>query len=457
MFADLFPLPLTPFEYYYWCDDRADYPTAFPMEMVFSPPLERARLERAVDDVLRRHPLLTSLVAEDGAGGPRWIGGGPFAGIDWRGESAAGSDAWAERLDLRTGPGLRVWAEESSESTRLVFRFHHACCDGIAALRFGEEMMVAYARQDGSERNGPPLATLDASRLRGRSDLDLARRSVPTKIRDWWVGTTLWGKFASRSAAPLALGNGAAKPAAADGLNGTDLHCPFSSRTIDPDVMRQLRQTAGQKACSLNDLFLCALFLTLRAWNAEHGQSRGLLRINMPVSLRSREDSDMPAANSLTFTFLSRKTSECEDPERLLEEIRSKTETIKRRRLGLYFLGGLETFRKVPGLIPWFLHQPTCRATAVLSNVGRAFARARLPRSEGRVVCGNSVLQSVRGVPPVRPLTRASLLILTYAGRTAIHVQCDPRWFDRTAQETFLARYFANLDAYCDGQAGTGE
>ena len=32
----LFPMPLTPFEYYSWCDDRPDYPTTFPVELTFS-------------------------------------------------------------------------------------------------------------------------------------------------------------------------------------------------------------------------------------------------------------------------------------------------------------------------------------------------------------------------------------------------------------------------------------
>ena len=31
----LFPLSLTPFEYYYWCDDQPDYPTTFPVELTF--------------------------------------------------------------------------------------------------------------------------------------------------------------------------------------------------------------------------------------------------------------------------------------------------------------------------------------------------------------------------------------------------------------------------------------
>ena len=166
----------------------------------------------------------------------------------------------------------------------------------------------------------------------------------------------------------------------------------------------------------------------------------------MPVSIRNRDNMEMPVANSLGFAFLNRNARACDAPERLLDGIHRETEAIKRCRLGLYFLGGLNTFRNVPGLIPWFLCQPRCRATVVLSNIGRLFSRISLPRNAGKVVCGDAVLQSVRGVPPIRPLTRASLIAMTYAGRTEIHLNCDPHHFDSQTQEEFLSAYIATLE-----------
>lgn len=211
--------------------------------------------------------------------------------------------------------------------------------------------------------------------------------------------------------------------------------------------MRLLMKRTG---CTINDILLCGLFLAARSWNARHGRLDGLLRINMPVAIRERGDSHAPIANSLSFAFLNRHARECDAPKKLLEGIRRETQAIKRLRLGLYFVGGLGTFRGVPGLIPWFLRQPRCRATVVLSNIGRLFARMPLPRKEGKLICGNSVLQSVRGVPPIRPLTRAALIATTYAGRTEIHGQCDPHCFDSAGQVEFLSHYVESLEEIVD-------
>ncbi len=56
----LFPLPLTPFEYYYWCDDQDDYPTAYPVDLTFSGSLEVEPFCRAVALIVARHPLLSA-------------------------------------------------------------------------------------------------------------------------------------------------------------------------------------------------------------------------------------------------------------------------------------------------------------------------------------------------------------------------------------------------------------
>src|SRR3972149_1832516 len=136
MNADLFPLPLSPFEYYYLCDDRPEYPTTFPVELVFSPPLSSAQFQRALEVVILRHPLLGSLVAEDGRLGPCWIGGAQLTRVDWAGQEIPISHADGERIGRGRAPGLRVWARDGPDSTRLLFQIHHACCDGIGAIRF---------------------------------------------------------------------------------------------------------------------------------------------------------------------------------------------------------------------------------------------------------------------------------------------------------------------------------
>ncbi|OHB77971.1 MAG: hypothetical protein A2W31_08020 [Planctomycetes bacterium RBG_16_64_10] len=434
--ADLFPLRLTPFEYYYWCDDRPDYPTVFPLELVFSPALDRGPLEQALAVVIERYPLLGSLIAEDRRRGPCWVGGAPPIVVDWAGQEVPISHVDGPRIDLHRAAGLRIWARAGPDRTRLVLQFHHACCDGIGALRLVEDWLTAYARECGDRAAANlALAPREPAELRYRGDLDLPDRSLGAVLRDWWVGARIWSTFAMQSPTPLA---GA-------GTGTADSFLAFTSQSLDPELGVRLRQAATQARCTVNDILLCGLFLAVRAWNEQRGQPDGLFRINLPVRIRDRGDARLPSTNSLTFTFLTREARACDTWQGLLQGICRETAAIKRYQLGLYFVGGLAVLGRVPGLLPWFLRRPTCRATAVLSNVGRVFPRTRLPRRAGQIVCGGAVLRSVAGVPPLRPLTRAAIVVLTYAGRTSIHLRCDPHCFDRAAQDEFLTAYIEQL------------
>ena len=63
--ATVFPLALTPFEYYYYSDDCAEYPTTFPVELRFSGTLVREHFAAALEETVRRHPLLRVNVEGD--------------------------------------------------------------------------------------------------------------------------------------------------------------------------------------------------------------------------------------------------------------------------------------------------------------------------------------------------------------------------------------------------------
>ena len=282
MSTELFPLPLSPFEYYYWCDDRPEYPTTFPIDMVFSPPLERGQFERALELTVLRHPLLSSLVAADGRKGPNWIGGGQLPKVDWAGQESPITHADGERIDLGRMPGLRIWARSGRDSTRLLFVFHHACCDGLGAFRFIGDLMMAYARQCGGSAADLPLSPLDPMSLRAAREMDLPTPSFWTTMRDWWVGGRIWTKFACQTPVPLAEKADSAhvyrrSPLQEAALMKNERPPPFtfSSRPLDAELISRIRLVMKRTGCTVNDIFLCGLFLAARAWNAQYGRRGG--------------------------------------------------------------------------------------------------------------------------------------------------------------------------------------
>ncbi len=197
---------------------------------------------------------------------------------------------------------------------------------------------------------------------------------------------------------------------------------------------------------TLHEVLLADLFHSMHQWNLRQGSDDlQPIRINVPIMIRDRDDRLLPAANRLTFAFLSRRRRHLAHPERLREGIGREMRTIRQRRLGLYFVGGLGTFCRVPGLIPWFLRRRHSFATAVFSFGGRVLARSKLPRAGGRLVAGNVVLDRIVGVPPIRPLTRAAIGVGIYDGQMTINVRCDPQHFSRGDTLAFARMYQQRL------------
>ncbi len=437
----LFPLPLTPFEYYYWCDDRPDYPTTFPVELTFSGTLEPEPFCRALTTVVTRHPLLTARIQRQRRAVPCWVeGDGQPPSVDWARGDVPISHPQGEQMDLSRGPGLRVWVRQAEPATRVLLQFHHACCDGLGANRMLEELLIAYHEHVAGRDPACVLKPLEPQRLRARGDFGDGGPGRP-RLRDLWVGARGWARLLAHTPAPLAAPAAAGPDAPAWPFLG------FVTHVWDAAAVRRLRVVASSRGGTLNDLLLRDLFQVLLRWNAQHdGPGNPWFRINVPATLRTRQDTLAPVANALGFTFLTRRARDCSRGEELFDSIRRETEAIREFRLGLYFVGGLAMAMRLPGAIPWALRRNRSFATIVLSNLGKVLGRTGLPRRGGRLVCGEAVLQRIVAVPPIRPLTRAAIAVLNYGGETTVNLRCDPQFFSEAQAHRFLAEYIAQLD-----------
>jgi hypothetical protein len=223
---------------------------------------------------------------------------------------------------------------------------------------------------------------------------------------------------------------------------------------IPADRVRQLRRAATSMGATLNDLLLRDMFLVLRDWNRRHaGSLRGAVRLNVPVNLRGRDDKLMPAANRLGFAFVTLRERDFADAKAALDAVNREMERIKTWKLGLYFLGGLQFAGK--RTIRWALKRNKSFATMVLSNLGRVYARTPLPREGRRLVCGDAVLERVAGVPPIRPLTRASVAVIDYGEETTINLNCDSNYLSAESSRALLDAYGEQLNASLSAGAET--
>ena len=221
------------------------------------------------------------------------------------------------------------------------------------------------------------------------------------------------------------------------------------SHTFTADETQILKRVGKRDGASLNDIIVRDLFLVLRAWNQEkHQGDRGRwMRICVPVNLRTEELAEMPAANVVSYGFLTRGHRECEQPAQLLEGICRDTREFKSRGSPVMFLKVFDRIRKFRGGLRMATNPKRCYATVVLSNLGDVTPRfaASLPLRDGRLVAGDVVLRSLRGSPPLTPNTRAVFHVMTYLGEMTIAVRALPELFDLEDTGDLLQRFVAQL------------
>lgn len=437
----LFPLPLTPFERYMLTDHRPDYPMSFLLHFDFAGQLQRPAFEAALEETVARHPLLRARVEHSLRRGPCFVDASaePPA-LDW---DQVGVPAWfmqSPAIDITRETGLRVWVRQGTDRSMLCTQFHHACCDGLGAARFLGDLFAAYGIRSASDGPRPETAPINRELLRTRGQFRVELPEPVSLPRIVWSTLCEGAKWAVRRPTPLALPSPAAR------LANDSLELPVPEvHEFDQQESRELRQAAARRDATLNDLLLAAVYGTLVQWNEEHrpGGAPCWLQVNMPQNLRTAAAKDLPATNHMSYTFLTRRSNHLADRTVVLESIRQETKAIKQWSLGMYFIAGLDWGFRIPGLCRWVLGRRRCLATTVFSNLGDFGRRlpGNFPLDEGRLVLGNVRLESIRGVPALRPLTYASFAAFSYAGRLCINVYCDPHWFTPADSRQLLTRF----------------
>lgn len=441
---NIFPLPLSPFERYMVMDDTSDYPMSFVLIVNLKGRLDRSVFEQSVIFALTRHPLLMSLTAKIGAAGWCWNPvANPMPRITWEDGTQPRQTRVQERIDLSAEIGLRIWGNWTPESTELIFQFHHACTDGLGGVQFIGDLLAHYGLQTTPEGGElPEIEPVQFDRLRARATFSVAESEAPPKSVScpFMLGRRLM-KLLRRCPTPLAAGRKSV---------GTTLEFPaIISRTIDRQTLLQLKTVAARKAVELNDLYLQEMFQTVRLWNRQQGCSDEnlWLRIGMPTSLRTPLHDGMPAANVVSYMFLTRRAGDCLKPDEMLAGIHRQTSAIVNQQQGRFLAIGLKYVLKIPMLLSCLLRLNRCFTSVILTNVGdiRRQFTARFPLKQGRCVAGNVVLDVLTGAVPVRPNTRLSTSVGTYAGNLHINMHCDPLSFTREEAEELADMYVNRL------------
>ena len=426
-------------------DDRPEYPMVFALQLNLRGELRREVFESSLAEALSRHPLLGALVQRSAQSGPVWAlaeGLGPV--VDWDVLGVAIGNSRDERIDLSSEVGLRIWVRQGDGAAEVTLQFHHACCDGIGALRFIGHVLAAYGMRTAPANCRPTLHPCDPAGLLKRGQFTTHPPAQGSRARPVLASVRDGLRWVTRRPAILCPSEPTSPVAAAS--------LPFLEtyrHTFDVSETERIRRAETRRGATVNDLLLRDMFQTLHQWNTgrESGSAERWLRIAVPVNLRTGDDDQMSAANGVSYTFLTRLGSQCTDSHELLKNIRRETDVITRCRRALLFLRGFQLMERIPGAIPMYMRANRCFATVVLSNLGnlsRHFG-AQFPCESDKVVAGNVILEEIFGAPPVRANTRAAFLIGSYAKRLWVCVRCDPRVFPADDAHQLLSSYVDRL------------
>ncbi len=130
--------------------------------------------------------------------------------VDWADELVPITHPDGEYIDLRTHPGLRVWVRTGEDTARVLFQFHHACCDGLASFRFVEDLFIAYRLAIGGADDAPSLPKVDIALLKDRgrfAAVEANESSLRNALRDAWATARVWTRILLDRSALLAVPN----------------------------------------------------------------------------------------------------------------------------------------------------------------------------------------------------------------------------------------------------------
>jgi hypothetical protein len=429
-------LPLTAFEEHMLLDDRPSHPMAIITRFDFTDAPPPDNLEEAFQTTLTAEPLLTAQVSARRGGRPRWIEASrPRLHRSRTPRIASDMVEWTgslPRLDPATGSVLHAEVIEHDAGWSILLAVHHAACDGLGIVGFLERWLLAVEGKRGRWRR-QPAATMAALTSRGRIATSWPEfiRLLP-KLAKGLEGV---GEFMRHDVIELS-------DAVADRLPDSASASPAPwqplvlSVTVNEEVVAGLETTAKAHSVSVNDLLATALLVTIGAHVSQ--TETDWIRVGIPVSLRTKNDHVLPAANRVGMVFLDRQPDDRHDRIRLAATVRDQMAIIRSHSLGHIFPMSLEVGRLLPGGLARTATRPKPQCTAVLSNVGRCFRHSPLADADGVIRVGGGRMTGWWGVPPIRPGTALAVGTHETSGRRTIAFHVDRQRFAPEAAQTLL-------------------
>ena len=447
----LLPIDLTDFEYYTYVDDTPDHPMVMILRIHLEGSVDITAFSASLQTAVDHHPLLRSVISRSGRKLSWEIAEShePSLTVSRFDDDSPPLDCPVIRFELTKEAGARFELRVCPNRSVLIAYFHHACVDGVGAIRFMADVFAEYGNLKAADDTERPELT--------RPDPDvLALRGACPELSHEAGNGKPWKEWL-RGPSRFLLGRNYKIIGRPDQRERKSSPANVRHTSVLPRAtVRRLRKLATARQVSTNDICMMVYLQQLAQWTQQHPRARDLdlFRVLMPVSMRTADHDRISAANVLSYVFQPFYRRDCRNAEALLSTIHRRTTEMIHGNEGTVLLKLFGLVRRVPGLLrisKWL--QPSF-ATAVLANVGdlkRIFAN-RFPMKKGRVVAGNVVIQRIDGIAPLRKNTNVAISFGAYGGELILNLRADPSAFSEAEAVEFLREVTERLTNIADSQ-----
>lgn len=443
----MIPRPhLAPFEHYMLVDDRPAYPMNILVRLRFDGALDHAQLNKALALALTQHPMF-AMTAQAHRRRWYWEPNQTAICLRWLPDTPGEDFPALSPLDVRSEPGLRVFACEDDTRLDLIFQAHHATCDGLGLLGFAEDLLTYYARIC-PELPNPPAPDYDFRGLSTRHRFGLTRgQFFRAALKQGSAWRSLF-HYLRRDAQPLV-----AQAPAREGTPASLRYPHVLAHRLNRSRSAGLLAYARSRGVTLNDVLIQTLFLTLQGHqDLPKTKIPPWLRLSIPINLRPAKMERFTAVNLVSHTFLNRRPHDVSAESSFLQGIHAEMQSIRKRQLGLALPLGITIGHNLLGGLKKICYSSRCQATAVLTNPGRIFQNNPLCNDRHQVVLGDTVLESLDFLAPVRPKTNVTLAAFTYADQLNLTLHYDPATVVDSLAQTLLDDIVQRLKGWIEKQ-----
>lgn len=393
------------------------FPMSFSINFELTKGLDQARLKRALENSLAKHPILSTTLDPTHK---RWLVNSHSPSIN-RLENID-----LPVIDLNHENGLKVsLSEPSSAKQEIRFGFHHACVDGLGAFQFILDVAASYAGKTSSTNeisNSIDYLKRFRRSYGGNRLMNLLRWPIDLMGMAWafemiWNRPNTIESPSSDTEMPMTAAENSPSPTPKREV----LRIVF-----DETQSKQIKRQAKQEGQTINDRLLVTVFQAIEAWYAKHDPKKSgeLIRIMVPINLRRHATPS--AANMVAMVNLDRKVGKWKSAKRFAKILRLEMGCIKKFRVGVTANRFLQVQRGILGRWPMQENHDQCLATTVVSNVGD-LSRLATNDPTGRIQFDDSKVSGIEIVAPLRPQTHFFVCAYTYENCLNLNVNYDPR------------------------------